>query len=103
MYLWVRWVSSHIIRVGTAVVGTQENQMKTAEVETLFPTPKSLPKCVDMEEVMQAVEEDLNDGFCLSCGESQDGCEPDARNYTCESCGAMMVFGASEILIMYGG
>lgn len=35
-----------------------------------------------------------NPGFCVACGEEQDGCEPDARNYECESCGLRRVFGA---------
>lgn len=43
-----------------------------------------------------------NLGLCHSCGEEQDGCEPDARNYECDSCGALMVFGAEETLIMLG-
>lgn len=41
-----------------------------------------------------------NPGFCLACGEEQEGCEPDARNYLCESCGKHRVFGAQEILLM---
>lgn len=41
-----------------------------------------------------------NPGFCLVCGHEQDGCEPDARNYECELCGAHQVFGAEEILMM---
>ncbi|MHA2087326.1 MAG: hypothetical protein ACW972_03555 [Promethearchaeota archaeon] len=41
-----------------------------------------------------------NPGICLSCGEDQEGCEPDARNYKCESCGLNRVFGAEEILFM---
>lgn len=41
-----------------------------------------------------------NPGFCLACGKQQDGCEPDARNYECERCGAWQVFGAQEILLM---
>ena len=39
-------------------------------------------------------------GICLACGEDQDGCEPDARNYECESCGANKVFGAEEVVMM---
>ena len=42
-----------------------------------------------------------NPGFCLACGEEQEGCEPDARNYECESCGEKMVFGAEEIIISF--
>lgn len=41
-----------------------------------------------------------NPGFCRACGEEASGCEPDARNYKCESCGACEVFGAEEALIM---
>ena len=40
-----------------------------------------------------------NDGFCIECGECQGGCEPDARKYTCESCGKRAVYGAEELLI----
>lgn len=41
-----------------------------------------------------------NPGFCIACGKSQDGCEPDARRYTCESCGKKAVYGSDE-LAMY--
>ena len=41
-----------------------------------------------------------NPGFCLSCGEEQEGCEPDARGYECESCGERKVYGAEEVLLM---
>jgi len=41
-----------------------------------------------------------NPGFCLACGEQQDGCEPDARRYECECCGEHRVYGAQEILLM---
>lgn len=40
-----------------------------------------------------------NPGFCVACGHEQDGCEPDARNYECESCGKRQVFGAEELLL----
>lgn len=42
-----------------------------------------------------------NPGICLACGSDQDGCEPDARKYECESCGEKQVYGASELLMMY--
>lgn len=41
-----------------------------------------------------------NPGFCLACGEEQDGCEPDARQYPCDACGEKQVYGAEEILLM---
>lgn len=55
---------------------------------------------LDMERVMEAVQFDELVGFCLACGHEQDGCEPDARRYTCEECGEKRVYGAEEILIM---
>lgn len=54
---------------------------------------------LDLDEVMEAVESDCYLGFCKACGEMQDGCEPDAENYTCESCGESQVFGAEQLLI----
>lgn len=41
-----------------------------------------------------------NPGFCVYCGEEQDGCEPDARGYECESCGKRGVYGAEELILM---
>lgn len=55
---------------------------------------------LSLEEVMAAVENDENVGFCLDCGNEQMGVEPDAENYECEACGAKRVFGAEQILIM---
>ena len=40
-----------------------------------------------------------NPGFCLICGNVAEGVEPDARNYTCESCGAEQVFGIEELVM----
>tara|TARA_R110001599_G_C11766069_1_gene610810 strand:+ start:126 stop:455 length:330 start_codon:yes stop_codon:yes gene_type:complete len=34
-----------------------------------------------------------NPGFCYTCGEERDGCEPDAIKYECPSCGASEVRG----------
>lgn len=46
---------------------------------------------------------DGTDGICLECGEVQSGCEPDARGYVCECCGAPRVFGMEEAILMgYG-
>ncbi len=39
-------------------------------------------------------------GFCTACAAEQSGCEPDAREYKCESCGEHSVYGAEELLIM---
>lgn len=39
-------------------------------------------------------------GICRNCRAVQSGCEPDARNYKCDSCGKDEVFGAAELLLM---
>lgn len=56
------------------------------------------------DEVEAAVKSEMfgteNPGFCLSCGEAVDGCEPDARGYECEACGEPTVYGAAEVLLM---
>jgi hypothetical protein len=57
---------------------------------------------VTVDRVIEAVELDDNIGICLACGEEQGGCEPDARNYECESCGEKQVFGAEELIVMLG-
>jgi len=58
---------------------------------------------VTLEDVMDACERDDSLGFCTACGAEASGVEPDARNYVCESCGEPKVFGAEELMIMYGG
>ena len=40
-----------------------------------------------------------NPGICLTCGAEQEGCEPDAHGYLCETCGAMDVSGLEEALL----
>ena len=59
---------------------------------------------VTQARVLEAVERGNtsldNPGICLACGQDQDGCEPDARRYECDSCGENAVFGAEELLFM---
>jgi len=59
---------------------------------------------ITAERVTEACERALttldNPGFCIACGEEADGCEPDAREYECESCGERKVYGAEELAMM---
>jgi hypothetical protein len=55
---------------------------------------------IDPDAILAAIERDDYTGFCTACGAEADSCEPDARNYKCESCGKREVFGAEELLIM---
>ena len=58
---------------------------------------------ITAERVVEACERQMtsldNPGFCVACGCEAEGCEPDARRYKCESCGAMAVFGAEELVL----
>ncbi len=58
---------------------------------------------ITIERVMDAAKRQMttldNPGFCLACGHEQEGCEPDMRQGTCESCGEKKVMGAEELLI----
>lgn len=56
---------------------------------------------IPFEEVEAAILESSYMGWCLACGEEAYNVEPDARNYTCESCGDVMVFGAEQIVIEF--
>lgn len=52
---------------------------------------------------VRATVSDVEDGTlggCRKCGEIQEGCEPDARGYECESCGAHQVYGLEELVVM---
>ena len=61
---------------------------------------------INKDVLMAAVEDSMfgmgNLGFCLACGAERDGCEPDAREYPCDECGANEVFGAEEVMLMQG-
>jgi hypothetical protein len=61
-----------------------------------------MPAKLTMNQILRAVEADDSLGFCLECGEEASGVEPDARGNTCESCGEPKVYGAEELLIMFG-
>lgn len=39
-------------------------------------------------------------GWCLACGTTQHGVEPDARQYRCQSCTRDTVYGLEELALM---
>ena len=56
---------------------------------------------ITLQQILRAVEDDYM-GICIACGGEQEGVEPDARGYECESCGKNKVYGAEELLMMTG-
>lgn len=62
-------------------------------------------KSLTIDRICEAVSREMttldNPGFCIACGNEQDGCEPDARGYRCEDCGAQSVYGAAELMIEF--
>jgi len=56
---------------------------------------------ITLDTILAAVEDDYI-GICVRCGQEQEGVEPDARKYECESCGANAVYGAEELLMATG-
>ena len=53
-----------------------------------------------MQEMSRIQSNNDGEDFCLACGEEASGCEPDARQYECELCGARKVYGIEELLMM---
>lgn len=64
--------------------------------------PSTIHPSLTPERLIEAAERRSfaldNPGFCTACGEEQEGCEPDARNYKCECCGELRVC-APEVLL----
>lgn len=48
----------------------------------------------------RAINSDSGIGYCLACGKKAHNVEPDARKYTCASCGKEKVYGAEELAMM---
>jgi hypothetical protein len=42
---------------------------------------------------------DDNVGWCLACGNTQEGAEPDAVRYTCDTCDMPKVYGLAELAL----
>ena len=51
------------------------------------------------DQILEACQADDCRGFCIICDEEAHNVEPDARDYTCESCGAPAVYGAEGLLM----
>jgi len=57
------------------------------------------PFIVFLEDSNEIYElEDQSFGLCLSCGNDQYNCEPDADGYICEACGLPKVYGIMHLV-----
>jgi len=65
------------------------------------PTRKQLVNLA-VELVEEAMHSLSNPGICIECGECCEGVEPDAEEYPCYNCEQIAVYGAEQILIMFG-
>ena len=57
------------------------------------------PVIISQARIVRAIESGEYVGFCRECGHEHYSVEPDARNYPCEKCGALAVYGAEEMLL----
>ena len=57
------------------------------------------PQCSERE-MQNIMFGDSSVGWCLHCGETVDGVEPDARRYVCETCNLPKVYGIEELMLM---
>jgi hypothetical protein len=54
-----------------------------------------------LQALYEADEDTL--GVCIECGEEQDGVEPDAERYVCQSCKRPGVFGVQQLFLLLTG
>ena len=57
-----------------------------------------------VETAMGLMEEDIDtiEGVCIECGEVTHGVEPDAEKYKCDGCETNTVYGAQQIVLLFG-
>ena len=64
----------------------------------------SIHKSINPDRIAALAEESMfgmsSPGLCIKCGDECDGVEPDARQYTCDSCGEAAVYGAEELMMI---
>ena len=56
-------------------------------------------RSVTLERVIEAADEDDQNGLCIGCGAGTSGIEPDAERYRCDECGREAVYGAAQLII----
>jgi hypothetical protein len=59
----------------------------------------TIHKDITIDQIIAAIEDDDNLGFCVKCGATAYEVEPDTRGRRCETCNAHGVYGAEELLL----
>lgn len=100
-YGWKLWGNVKKGNDPAAVVANTVDRIRAKGSDAVWTVVNGGPPVVIISQsrIIRAIESGESIGFCKECGHSQDGCEPDARGYKCESCGAMAVYGAEEMLV----
>lgn len=83
----------------TQAVGIITTAIKEGRSKWTVVSGEPAPVILSASRILRAIESGDSVGFCKACGEEAYGIEPDARGYTCESCGQPEVYGAEECLI----
>lgn len=101
MHTWGWKVFGHVKadRTPQQAVANITAKIRNGESKWEIVNGQPAPVILDVKDVMAAVENDDNTGFCQACGAEAYNVEPDARGYTCESCGQPEVYGAQELLM----
>jgi hypothetical protein len=57
-----------------------------------------------VETAISLMEEDMDtiEGVCIECGIVHHGVEPDAMKYKCDNCETNTVYGAQQIVLLFG-
>lgn len=80
-----------------------KGKCEMSEQEENTQEDRGLPPGWTLDAVMEEVKECMfgmaNTGICYACGDLQEGCEPDAQRYECNSCGERRVYGTEHIFI----
>ena len=72
---------------------------KSATIPPPAPGHPAIHPSLTFKRVFEAASGDEFTGFCAACGAETEGIEPDAREDSCEDCGAKRVYGAEQLLL----
>ena len=79
----------------TMIDQSERDRRRLAKLQRCSAPPR---RTFTMEQIEEAME--LQAGYCLACGAMRECCEPDARQYQCDDCKQLQVYGAEELVIM---